>query len=459
MGVRMTLPPGPKGHPVIGSLLAYRADPLAFFDSLRDYGSVTRLRIMGHEFCVLSHPDPIEEVLVTKARSFRKSKDYREGLAFLGNGLLNSEGDFWLRQRRLEQPAFHRARIGAYGETMVAYAERLLETWRDGEERDVHKDMMRVTLEIVTKTLFDVDITRGSTVAGAEEVEEAMDLFMVDTIADGNLLKSLLPQKLVERFDRPFQEAVVTMDGLVYGMIHARRREGGDRGDLMSMLISATDADTGERMSDAQLRDELMTLLTAGHETTANALAWTWVLLAENPEAEARLGAELDEVLGGRPPTLSDLPNLRYTEWVIKESMRLLPPVWSVGREALSDCTIGGYTIPKGMQVSPFQWLTHRDGRFFEDPLVFKPERWADGLEKRLPRYAYFPFGGGPRMCIGSSFASMEAVLVLATLAQRFKLRLTHPEEVVPAPTITLRPKHGVKVRLEARVPAPKAVA
>ena len=457
MVVRMTLPPGPKGHPVIGSFLAYRADPLAFFDSLRDYGFVTRIRVMGHEFCVVSHPDPTEEVLVTKARSFRKSKDYREGLAFLGNGLLNSEGDFWLRQRRLEQPAFHRARVHAYGETMVAYAERLLEAWRDGEERDVHKDMMRVTLEIVTKTLFDVDIADG-----AEEVEEAMELFMVDTMSEGNLLQVLLPQKLAERFNGRLRRAQAGIDGLVYGMIHARRQEGEageDRGDLMSMLLHAQDADTGERMSDTQLRDELMTLLMAGHETTANALAWTWVLLAENPEAEARLGAELDEVLNGRAPTLSDLPNLRYTEWVVKESMRLLPPVWSVGREALEDCVIGGYTIPKGMQVSPFQWLTHRDGRFFEDPLAFKPERWADGLEKRLPRYAYFPFGGGPRMCIGSSFASMEAVLVLATLAQHFKLRLTHPEEIVPSPTITLRPKNGVKVRLEARVPAPAAVA
>ena len=280
----------------------------------------------------------------------------------MGNGLLNSEGDFWLRQRRLEQPAFHRARVYAYGETMVAYTGRLLETWRDGEARDVHKDMMRVTLEIVTKTLFDVDIADG-----AEEVEEAMELFMVDTMSEGNLLQILLPQKLAERFNGRLQRAQAGIDRIVYGMIEARRQEGGggqDRGDLMSMLLHAQDADTGERMSDTQLRDELMTLLMAGHETTANALAWTWVLLAENPEAEARLGAELDEVLNGRAPTLSDLPNLRYTEWVVKESMRLLPPVWSVGREALEDCVIGGYTIPKGMQVSPFQWLTHRDGRF-----------------------------------------------------------------------------------------------
>ena len=450
-------PPAPKGVPLVGFLNDYRKDALGFLEGMaKEHGDVVHLRVLDYDFYLLSHPDLIEEVLVTKSKSFIKSKDYRDELSFLGNGLVTSEGGFWLRQRRLAQPAFHRKRIAAYGEAMVAYGERLLTSWdasaKTGAERDVHEDMMRVTLEIVAKTLFHVDISDG-----AEPIGEALEVFMNSDRTSEPLWQMFLPKRFPTPNRVRFKRANEEMDRLVYGLIEERRRDfaggGEDKGDLMSMLMHAQDADTLERMTDRQLRDELLSILMAGHETTANALSWTWVLLAQHPEVEVKLHAELDEVLGGRTPTLQDLPKLRYTEQVIKESMRVFPPVWGVGREALEDCDIGGYAVPKGMQLSLPQWLVHRDERFFKDAKAFKPERWGGDLEKRLPKYAYFPFGGGPRLCIGNNFAMMEAVLLLATLAQGYRLELTRPQEVVPQPTITLRPKHGVKMRVEARVP------
>ncbi len=454
-------PPAPKGTPFVGFLNEYRKDTLGFLESItQTHGDAVRLRVLDYDFILLSHPKLIEEVLVTKSTSFIKSKDYRNELGFLGNGLISSEGSFWLRQRRLAQPAFHRKRVASYGETMVNYAERLLTSWQASAERgavrDVNEDMVNLTLEIVAKTLFHVDIADG-----AHEISDALDVFMHNTRTDKPLWQMLIPRGVPTPANVRFKRANEEMDRLVYDLIEERRRDyeaGGpegnsDKGDLMSMLMETEDADTGERMTDKQLRDELLTILMAGHETTANALSWTWVLLAQHPNVEAKLHAELDEVLGGRAPTMQDLPRLRYTEQVIKESMRVYPPVWGVGREALEDCDIGGYAVPKGMQLSLPQWLVHRDERFFEDAKDFKPERWVEGFEKSLPKYAYFPFGGGPRLCIGNNFAMMEAVLLLATLAQGYSLHLTQPEEVIPQPAITLRPKRGVKVRLRARVP------
>lgn len=446
-------PPASRGLPLIGHLNEYRKDTLGFLEGMaKEHGDVIHLRVLDYSFYLVSHPELIEEVLVTKSKSFIKSKDYRDELSFLGNGLINSEGSFWLRQRRLAQPAFHRKRISSYGETMVSYAQRLLTSWdasaNRGAERDVNEDMVRLTLEIVAKTLFHVDIAED-----AHEVGEALDVFMHNTRTDKPLWQMLIPKGFPTPANRRFKRANQEMDRLVYDLIARRRESGKDEGDLMSMLMQTQDADTGESMTDKQLRDELLTILMAGHETTANALSWTWVLLARHSEVEAKLHAELDEVLGGRAPTMQDLPRLRYTEQVIKESMRVSPPVWGVGREALEDCEIGGYAVPKGMQVSITQWLVHRDERFFEDAKAFKPERWTQGFEKSLSKFTYFPFGGGPRLCIGNNFAMMEAVLLLATLAQKYRLELTHPEEVVPQPTITLRPKNGVKVRVRARVP------
>ena len=346
--VTLQYPPAPKGNPFIGHLDGYRKDTLGFLEGMaREHGDVVRLRVLDYEFYLLSHPKLIEEVLVTKAKNFIKSKDYRDELSFLGNGLITSEGSFWLRQRRLAQPAFHRQRIAAYGATMVAYAERLLTSWEDGAERDVHEDMVRLTLEIVAKTLFHVDIADE-----AQDVGEALEVFMNSDRTKGPLWQMLLPKSFPTPTNLRFKRANREMDRLVYGLIAERRRDfergGEDKGDLMSMLMQAQDADTLETMTDKQLRDELLSILMAGHETTANALSWTWMLLAQHTHVEAKLHAELDEVLGGRAPTLQDLPRLRYTEQVIKESMRVYPPVWGVGREALEDCDIGGYFIPQG---------------------------------------------------------------------------------------------------------------
>ena len=388
-------PPTPKAPPFIGHLNDYRKDALGFLERMaRNYGDVVHLRVLDYDFYLVSHPDLIEEVLVTKSTSFIKSKDYRDELSFLGNGLITSEGSFWLRQRRLAQPAFHRKRIAAYSETMVSYAQRLLTSWeasaKSGAERDVHEDMMRVTLEIVAKTLFHVDISDG-----AEEIGEALEVFMNSDRTNEPLWQMFLPKRFPTPNRLRFKRANEEMDRLVYGLIAERRRDiengGEDKGDLMSMLMNAQDADTGERMTDGQLRDELLSILMAGHETTANALSWTWTLLAQYPEVETRLHAELDEVLGGRAPTLQDLPRLRLTEQVIKESMRVSPPVWGVGREALENCEVGGYAVPKGMQLSLPQWLVHRDERFFGDAKTFRPERWVEGFEKSLPKYGVFP--------------------------------------------------------------------
>lgn len=439
------LPPGPKGRPWLGSLPELSRDPLSFLQGVaRDYGGVARFTVLGHPAYLVTDPAAIEEVLVTQSRKFIKSRDYRDELRFLGQGLLTSEGDFWLRQRRLAQPAFHRARINAYGEVMVSLTERMLAGWQDGETRDVSADMMRVTLDIVAKTLFDADLGDE-----AGEIGGALEVFMDYAMLDGNLFKMLLPKSFPLPANLRFRRAVEALDRVIYGLIAARRQEGKDRGDLLSMLMAASDE--AGAMSDRQLRDELVTILLAGHETTANALSWTWYALSLHPEVEARLHAELNEVLGGRAPGVADLPRLTYAGQVVKESMRLYPPIWAVGREAVEDCVVVGYAVPKGTQVFLNQFVTHRDARLYDDPLGFRPERWQDGLEGRLPKYAYFPFGGGPRLCIGNAFATMEAVLLLATVAQRYRLKLLPEHPVSLQPSLTLRPKGGIKVVLEAR--------
>lgn len=442
----LDLPPGPKGRPLVGNLLDYARRPLGFLSECsRRYGDVVSLKFPGPPACLLAHPDQIEEVLVKNNRNFIKDRIVRSQLKFLGNGLLLSEGDFWRRQRRLAQPAFHRQRIDAYGETMVAYTERMLEGWCDGETRDVHQDMMRLTLEIVAKTLVDADIS-----GEAEEVGRALGEIMTHLSDEGGgPFLRMLPESLPTPGNRRFRRANQRLDSFVHGIIDERRASGRDAGDLLSMLLHAED-ENGERMSKEQLRDEVMTIVLAGHETTAIALSWTWCLLGQHPEVAAKLRAELQEVLGDRPPEMSDLPHLSYTDAVIKESMRLYPPAWAIGREVLEDCELGGYRIPAKTQLFISQWVVHHDPRFFENPYAFDPNRWLDGLEKRLPRFAYFPFGGGPRLCIGQSFAKMEAALLLATIARKFDLTPATTREIRPQPSITLRPKGGVPMKLES---------
>jgi len=365
----------------------------------------------------------------------------------VGNGLLTSEGEEWQRQRRLAQPAFHRQRISGYGDVMVEYAERLIAQWHGGEERDIYRDMMRLTLEIAAKTLFNADVS-----GDADKVRVVLSE-MVKPFASQATVKWILDNRLPTRAHKEFFAAAKEIDEIVYRIIGERRASGRDEGDLLSMLLSAHDEDDGSQMTDRQLRDEVMTIFLAGHETTALTLSWTWYLLAQNPEAEEKFHAELDEVLGSRLPTMADLSRLKYTEMIAKESMRLYPPAFGVGREAIEECEIGGYRVPAGSQLFMFQWVTQRDPRFFPEPAKFYPERWTEEASNSIPKYAYFPFGGGPRACIGNYFAMMEIALVLATIGQQFRFSLAPDHQVGLLPAMSLRPKSGIRVVVEKRRP------
>ncbi len=444
---RADRPPGPPARWLGGNLREFRADPLGFLtDCARRFGDVVAIRLGPAQIRVLNHPDLVEDVLVTKNRLFRKHFALREARPSLGDGLLTSEGDFWRRQRRLAQPAFHRDRIEAYGRVMVEYTERMLRGWTDGQARDVQADMMRLTLEIVTKTLFDADISGEST-----DVAHAMETLMEGFTDRVNRLVKL-PVWVPVPANLRFRRAMRVVEDALNAIIADRRRTGEDRGDLLSMLLQAQDDEgDGTGMTDRQLRDEAVTLFMAGHETTANTLAWVWYLLSLHPGAEAALHAELDAVLGGRPPEVADLPRLVYADQVVSEALRVMPTVWLVGREATEPTEVGGYAVPKGTTLWMSQWVIQRDPRWFDDPEAFRPERWADGLAKRLHRYAYFPFGGGPRVCIGNHFSRMEAVLLLATIARRFRPLVQAGTVVTPVATMTLRPERGVPVVLTGR--------
>jgi cytochrome P450 len=435
-------PPGPKGHLLGDNLREYARDPLSFLSGCaREHGDVVRLRLMGQTLYLLSHPDLIEYVLVENNRNFTKTRLLRRNRRLLGEGLLTSEGEVWRRQRRLAQPAFHRKRVAAYGEVMAAFAERSLEGWRDGETIDVHEVMMRLTLEVVAKCLFDADVR-----AEANEVGRAMKVALEDFSSQRRLIR--IPKSIPTPHNLRFERAARRLDEIVRTIIEERRKSGDeDRGDLLSMLMLATD-ESGQRMTDKQLRDEVMTLFLAGHETTANALSWTFWLLSLNAEAESKLAAELGRVLGGRAPTVADLPNLPYVERILRESMRLYPPAWVMGREAIGECEVGGYRMPAGTTALMSQWVVHRNPRYHDDPERFDPDRWTAEYEEGLPRFAYFPFGGGPRQCIGASFAMTEASLILATVAQRFRMELAPDQRVEPYASVTLRPKAGIRMTL-----------
>src|SRR5947209_90028 len=445
--VTAVVPQGPKGGRVMGNMREFNRDTLGFVGRCaREFGDVVLTRFLYVPAYFLFHPEHIEYVLASGSKNFIKPISFKSPFfrRLVGNGLVTSEGDFWRRQRRLAQPAFHRDRTSAYGETMVAFTERALDSWRDGETLDAHEEMMRLTQAIVVKTLFGADVSDE-----ADRVGRAMHL-IVRPFASQATLKWILDNRLPTPGHFRFNRAVREIDRVVYHIIAGRRASGEDTGDLLSMLLRAQDED-GTQMTDRQLRDEVMTLFIAGHETTALTLTWAWYLLAQNPEAEKKLHAELEEVLGGRAPSVDDLPRLRYCEWIVKESMRLYPPAWGVGRAAVRDCEVGGYRIPEGMQIFTFQWVVQRDARWYDEPESFRPERWREEVAARLPKFAYFPFGGGPPQCIGNSFATMEAVLVLSTIARRFRLRLADSHAVELLPAMSLRPKGGVWLKLERR--------
>lgn len=447
---RGATPPGPRGHWLGGNLPAFRADRLDFLtDCARRYGDVVAVRLGPVRIFALNHPDLVEEVLVHKHRIFKKHFALQSARPSLGEGLLTSEGEFWRRQRRLAQPAFLPQRIASYGDAMVELTERMLHGWANGQSRDVQADMMQLTQEIVAKTLFGADLAGAS--AGVATAMETL----LESFTDRVNRMVRLPVWLPVPSNIRFQRAMRLVEGILYRIIAERRRSREDRGDLLSLLLHAQDTEgDGGGMTDRQLRDEVVTLFMAGHETTANTLAWIWHLLSRYPEAEAKLHAELDEVLDDRPPAVADLPRLSYTNWVVTEALRVMPTVWLLGREATEPTEIGGYPVPRGTTMWMSQWVIHRDPRWFDDAETFRPERWAGDFERSIPRYAYFPFGGGPRICIGNHFAQMEAALLLATIARRFRPRVSPDAVIRPVPTMTLRPAHGVPVRLEERKPA-----
>lgn len=439
-------PPGKPAAFIGGNLLHYRRNPLGFLmDNARNYGDMVRIMFGPYYAYQINHPDDVRDVLVTYADKFHKSVVYKRLLSqYLGNGLLISDGDYWKRQRRLAQPAFHTKRINTYAQTMVAYTERLLATWQPGETRNIAEDMMKLTLYIVAKTLFDTDVSRVSHQVGA-----ALEVLLISVIEESKFLIRL-PEWLPTPFRMRKKWSIETLHTVVDQIIQARRTSGEDKGDLLSMLLLAQDED-GVQMTDEQVRDEALTIFLAGHETTANAMTWTFYLLSQHPQIEAKLHDELTQVLGGRAPTLEDLPNLLYTEMILKESMRLYPPAWSFGRMALQDVTIGGYVMQKYNTALVIPYVIHRDARWFAEPDKFDPERFSPENEKNIPKYAYLPFGGGARICIGNSFAMMEAKLILATIAQQYRLMLKPGHPVEPEPLVTLRPKYGMLMRLQSR--------
>jgi len=444
---QLSRPPGPRGTPIMGVMRDFNRDQLNFIEGCRDeYGDVVWMRFLYVPAIFLFHPDDVEYVLVTNSKNFIKAMSLRSNFfqRLVGNGLLTCEGEEWKRQRRLSQPAFHRERVASYGQLIVDYAKRLTAKWNEGENRDIHRDMMRLTLEIVVQCLFSADVSSDVDHVGATLKELVKPFASQATV--GWILNNRLPTPAHLRFHGLARK----IDNVVYRIISERRRSGEDKGDLLSMLLAARDED-GSQMNDRQLRDEVMTLFLAGHETTALTLAWTWYLLGTNPAAEQRFHAELDEVLRGRAPTAADLPRLKFTEQIAKECMRLYPPAYGLGREAISDCEIGGYRVPAGTQVFMFQWATQRDPRFYEEPDAFRPERWTEDFIKQLPKYAYFPFGGGPRACIGASFAMMEIILCLAAIGQRFRLTIDREHPVSIFPAMSLRPRDGIKVMVKSR--------
>lgn len=437
--------PSPPGRPLVGHLPAFGRDTLGFVErSAAEHGDMVRFRLGRWNAVLLNRPDLVEEVLVRGPWSWIKHRFFwRHVEAIFGRGLLTNEGDAWLHQRRLVQPAFRHERLEAYARTMVELTRRRIERWEDGAEIDVRSEMTSLTFEIVAKVLFDADVA-----GDVREIAEAFDTG-IEEIARRFRRPIRIPDRIPTPGNVRYRRAVARMDGLIERIVaeHREGRAGPD--DLLTDLMAARDEE-GRPMPAKQLRDEVITLLLAGHETTALALTWTWWLLSRHPEREARLGEEVRSALDGRAPTIGDLPRLGYVERVVKESMRLRPPAYSFGREAIEPVEVGGVRMPVGTTAFVFPWLLHRDARWFDEPLAFDPDRWEGDLEAKLPRGAYLPFGAGPRVCVGRHFAMIEAVLIVATIAARWRIEWG-PDDPVPFPSITLRPTGGLTARLARR--------
>lgn len=436
-------PPGPFHWTPVRVGRAVRRDPLGYVASLaREYGDVVLLRLGPLQVYLLFHPDHVRHVLQEHHQNYVKGRIVARTKVLIGEGLFTSEGAFWLRQRRLAQPAFHRARIAGFVSAMVTATTERLATWNAREDRaaivDVAAEMSELTLTVVARTLFGGDVGERAAAVG-----DALRTTLAVT-ADRTMRYLVLPLALPTRAHRAFRDALHVLDAVVYDVIGARRRRGASDDDLLGMLMDARDDETGEGMTPRQLRDEVMTFFLAGHETTAVALSWTWFLLARHPEIAARVRDEVLGVLGDRPPAIDDLPRLPLARMVVEEAMRLYPPLWGIARESVAADTIGGYHVPAGSLVSLSPWVTHRHPAFWPDPDRFDPDRFAPAASEGRPRYAYFPFSGGPRLCIGEAFALMEAQLVVAMVLQRFRLDLLPGHTVAPEPHLTLRPRGGL---------------
>lgn len=442
--------PGVGGLALFRMLPQFRRAPLQTLSDLtRQYGHVVRFKglVTGYQ---LTHPRDVEHILQTNQQNYRKGAIYAEAKSSLGDGLLISEGDFWRRQRRLAQPAFHRQRIAGFTRIMTDSAEAMLGRWRanrrDGEPFDVVPEMKRLALRIVGSALFNTDLAGDMDVIGrALEIGRAHFMRRMWQLVR-------LPVSIPTRRNRIFLRAVREAEAVIYRIIAEHRRQmDANADDLLSMLMRSRDEETGEGMSDRQLRDESLTIMTAGHETTAVALSWTWYLLARHEDVERKLHDELSRVLGGRTPTFEDLPDLKYTLMVVEEAMRLYPPAWVVGRKASGVDEVGGYRIEAGAEIILSPYITQRHADFWDDPESFNPERFSPGQSASRPRFAYFPFGGGSRLCIGNNFALTEAQMVLATVAQRYRLRLPPGRVVEPEASFTLHPRDGIPMSLEER--------
>jgi cytochrome P450 len=436
-----------RGLPFLGALPELRRDLLGTFEKIAKLGDVVRVALPLRRGYLVSHPDGVKRVLVDNHKNYGKqTRGYQMLRLALGEGLVTSEGEFWRRQRRIAQPAFHHQKIAAFGEIMTHATNDMIERWhKHTGVIEMHDEMMQLTLRIVGQCLMSTDLSDSSDFIGNA----------VTTVLEETVHRVQHPLSLPLSIPTPrnvrFRRALEDIDKLVIGLIRERKSSGKSLPDLLGMLMEARDEETGESMSERHLRDEVMTMISAGHETTANALTWTFYLLSENPRVQEELARELRAVLGGRTPGIEDLPRLLYTEAVVKESMRVFPPVWMIARSAEADDEILGVPIPRGSMVFLPPWITHKDPRFWERPSEFWPERWLQANIESLPKHAYYPFAGGPRVCIGNTFAMMEAKLVLAMIAGVFAPKLLAGHPVVPSPTVTLRPKHGMRMTLNPR--------
>jgi cytochrome P450 len=461
-------PPGPT-YKIPGKLLRqFIHDPINTLSNIsRKYGDISYFKLGREHVYLINNPDYIEKVLIYDHRNFKKGKRLQTAKAVLGEGLVTSEGDLHKRQRRLIQPIFHPKQIMSYSNTMINYATRTRDRWKDGDMVDVSEQMMQLTLGIICKAVLNYDIE-----SEAQQVGKALTTVRKYSKRLQSPIGHVLDKIPVLPAVRGAREAKKELDLLVYELIADRRRreeQGSNNGknydeDLLSRLMEAQDSDSPnsnqEKMSDKQVRDEVMTIFIAGHETTANALTWTFYLLSQNQDIETKLHDEINSVLGdgssrnnvgNRIPTADDIPKLQYTEKVLRESMRLYPPVWTIGRRVENDYSVGEYTIPAGSSILMSQYVMHRNPKYYDQPEQFNPDRWTEEFKTHLPRFSYFPFGGGIRGCIGEPFAWMEGVLIIATIAQKWTMRLLPSQRIKLDPAITLRPRYGMKMKLIQR--------